>query len=127
MEDEAEDIVVDKQEQLEKIKRFCLDNETIHAVLDLKGGGTGFVAILDKRIIFYDRAFTHKKKAMVTIPYNRIHAISSADDSGILLRRGFFASSTLTIHAGYHSFEFVFRGGDKAHMAYKMIVEHILE
>lgn len=123
----AENLIVDKDEQLDKIEGFCLDHEMVHAVLDLKGGGTGFIAILDKRIIFYDRAFTHKKKAMVTIPYTRIHAISSADDSGLILKRGFFASSKLTIHAGYHSFEFVFRGGDKAHVAYKLIVEHLIE
>ena len=44
MADDTEEIVVDKKEQLEKIKRFCLDNETIHAVLDLKVSFTGMVA-----------------------------------------------------------------------------------
>ncbi|MBT4513262.1 MAG: hypothetical protein HOC20_13765 [Chloroflexi bacterium] len=123
----ADDIIVDKQEQMEKIEDYCLPQETILAVFDLKGAGTGFLGILDKRIIFYDKAFTHKKKAMVTIPYNRIHAVSSADDSGLVFKRGFFASSTLTLHAGDDSFEFEFRGGDKAHAAYRLIIEHLLQ
>ena len=123
----AENIIVDKKEQLEKIEDYCLPHETILAVFDLKGAGTGFIGILDKRIIFYDKAFTHKKKAMVTLPYNRIHAVSSADDSGLLIKRGFFASSKLTLHAGDDSFEFEFRGGDKAHTAYTLIIKHLLQ
>tara|TARA_Y100000310_G_C20393225_1_gene673812 strand:- start:286 stop:480 length:195 start_codon:yes stop_codon:yes gene_type:complete len=39
------DIVVDKEDQLEKIEDFCLPDETVHAVFDLKGSGTGFVAL----------------------------------------------------------------------------------
>lgn len=123
----ADDIVVDKAEQLEKVEGFCLPNEVIRGVFDLKGVGTGFIAILDKRIIFYDRAFTHKKKAMVTVPYSRIHALSSEDESGLLLKRGVFASSRLTIHAGDDSFEFEFRGADKSHRAYTLIMEHLLQ
>ena len=34
----AEDIIVDKKDQLEKIEDYCLSNETIRAVFDLKGG-----------------------------------------------------------------------------------------
>ena len=32
----AEDMIVDKQEQLEKIGDFCLSDEVIRAVFDLK-------------------------------------------------------------------------------------------
>ena len=122
----AEDIIVDKKDQLEKIEDYCLPNEIIRAVFDLKGGGTGFIGITDKRVIFYDKAFMHKKKAMVTIPYSRIHAVSSEDDSGRLFKRGFFASSKLTLHAGDDSFAFDFRGGDTAHRAYILIMESLL-
>lgn len=122
----AEDMILDKKDQLEKIDDYCLPQETIRAVFDLKGSGTGFIGITDKRIIFYDRAFMHKKKAMVTIPYGRIHAVSSEDDTGRLLKRGFLSSSTLTVHAGNDSFTFEFRGGDKAHRAYTLIMEYLL-
>ena len=122
----AEDMIVDKQEQLEKIEDFCLPEETIRAVFDLKGGGTGFLGITDKRVIFYDKAFMHKRKAMVTIPYGKVHAISSEDNTGMLIKRGFFASSKLGIHAGANAFEFEFRGGDKAHQAYRIIMAYLL-
>jgi len=122
----AEDMIVDKKDQMEKIEDYCLPNETIRAVFDMKGGGTGFIGITDKRVIFYDKAFMRKKKAMVSILYNRIHAVSSEDDTGKLLKRGFFASSTLTLQASNDSFEFEFRGGDKAHQAYMMIMEYLI-
>ena len=48
----AEDILVDKKDQLEKIEGVCLPNETIRAVFDLKGGGSGFIGLTDKRSIY---------------------------------------------------------------------------
>ncbi|MDY6908034.1 MAG: PH domain-containing protein [Chloroflexota bacterium] len=123
----APDMVVDKKEQLEKIEDYCLPQEEVHAVFDLKGIGTGFVGITNKRVIFYDKAFRRKQKAMVTVPYSRVHAVSSEDDTGRLIKRGFFASSKLTLHAGDDSFEFEFRGGDKAHRAYMLVMEHLLK
>jgi len=33
----AEDIIVDKKDQLEKIEGLCLEDEIIRAVFDLKG------------------------------------------------------------------------------------------
>ena len=122
----ADDMIVDKKNQLEKIEDYCLPEETIRAVFDMKGGGTGFIGITDKRVIFYDKAFMRKQKAMVTIPYSRIHAVSSEDNTGMLLKRGFFASSKLGIHAGADHFDFEFRGGDKAHRAYQIIMEYLL-
>jgi len=70
----AADIIVDKDDQLERVEDFCLPQETIRAVFDLKGGDADFIAVLDRRVIFYGKAFTHTKKAMVTIPYRQIHA-----------------------------------------------------
>ena len=64
----SEDMMVDKKDQLEKIEGVCLPNETIRAVFDMKGGGTGFIGLTDRRVIYYDKAFLKKKKAMVSIP-----------------------------------------------------------
>ncbi|MBM3132080.1 MAG: PH domain-containing protein [Chloroflexi bacterium] len=123
----AADIIVDKDDQLERVEDFCLPQETIRAVFDLKGGDADFIAVLDRRVIFYGKAFTHTKKAMVTIPYRQIHAVSSADESGLLLKRGPFANSKLTLHASGDSFEFEFRGRERAYEAYTLIMEHLLE
>lgn len=124
----AEDILVDKKDQLEKIEGVCLPNETIRAVFDLKGGGSGFIGLTDKRIIYYDKAFLKKKKALVSLPYSRIACVASEDNSGFFIRSGFLVSDTLTIESiGLEPRTFIFRGGDKAHRAHNIIMEYLLE
>ena len=123
----AADIIIENQDHLENIEQYCLPEETIQAIFDLKGMHAGYLAILDKRIIFYVKTFTHKKKAMVTVPYNRIHAVSCDDETGRLIKRGMFSSSKLSVHAGNDAIEFEFRGGDKAHQAYQLMLEYLLQ
>lgn len=124
----AEGLLVDKREQLEKIESVCLPEEIIRAVFDTKGAGTGFLGITDKRIIYYDKAFLKSKKALVSIPYSRIASVASEDHKGFLIKRGFFVSDSLTINPmGMEAVTFEFRGGDKAHQAHNIIMEHILE
>ena len=124
----ADDMMVDKKEQLEKIENICLPGETIRAVFDMKGVGTGFLGITDKRIIYYDKAFLKSKKALVSIPYGRIASVASEDHKGFLIRKGFFVSDILTINTiGLEPKTFEFRGGDKAHQAHNIIMEYLLE
>ena len=128
MVDYAVDMIVDKKDQLEKIEGVCLPNETIRAVFDMKGIGTGFLGITDKRIIYYDKAFLKSKKALVSIPYTCISAVASEDNKGFLIKRGFFTSDTLIINPiGMEPKLFEFRGGDKAHQAHNIIMEYLLE
>jgi len=123
----ASDIMVDKKDQLERIEGVCLPDETVRAVFDLKGAGTGFIGLTDKRIIFYDKAFMKKKKALVSIPYTHIASVASEDNKGFFIKSGFFVSDTLTIQAiGLEPKTFEFRGGEKAHLAHNMIMEHLL-
>ena len=124
----ADDMLVDKKDQLEKIEGVCLPDETIRAVFDMKGVGTGFLGITDKRIIYYDKAFLKSKKALVSIPYSRIATVASEDNKGFLIRKGFFVSDTLTINPiGMEPKTFEFRGGDKAHQAHNIIMEYLLK
>jgi len=124
----AADMMVDKKEQLEKIEGVCLPDETIRAVFDMKGGGTGFIGLTDKRIIYYDKAFLKKKKAMVSIPYRRIACVASEDTGGFFIKKGFFVSDTLTIEPiGLEARTFLFRGGEKAHIAHNIIMEYLLD
>ena len=124
----AQDIMVDKKDQLEKIEWVCLPDELIRAVFDLKGGGTGFLGLTDKRIIYYDKAFLKKKKAVVSIPYSRIASVASEDNKGFIIKGGYFVSDTLTIELlGLEPRTFTFRGGDKAHIAHNIIMEYLLK
>jgi hypothetical protein len=123
----AEDMKVDKKDQLEKIESMCLPDEIIRAVFDLKGAGTGFLGITDKRIIYYDKAFLKKKKALVSIPHNRIACVASEDHKGLLIKSGFFVTDNLTITPiGMEPKIFEFRGGDKAHQAHDILMEYLL-
>jgi hypothetical protein len=110
----------DNQKQFERIKAYLLPDEALWAVLDCKGGGTGFVGLTDRRLIFYDQGLLLKRKSMVSIPYNQIIGVASADEGVI------FQSSEVTLITAAGRFSFEFRGSDKAHRAYRYILSQIL-
>ena len=110
----------DQKSQLDRIKAYLLPSENLFAVYDCKGGGTGFVGITDRRVIFYDQAFLTKKKSMVSIPYNNIIGVAAADEGMIL------QTSEITILTAAGNYTFQFRGADKAHAAYRYILSQIL-
>ena len=112
--------VYDNEGQYKRIAAYVLPGEILRAVYDCKGGGTGFVGITDQRIIFYDQGILFKKKAMVSIPYNQIIGVASADEGVI------FQTSQITLITAAGNFSFEFRGADKAHWAYRFILNQIL-
>ena len=120
------EVVFDKRDQLDKIQAALLPDETVEAVFDMKGGGTGFVGITSKRVIVYDKAFLRRMKAIVSIPYSRITSLAAEDESGRLSGRGFFASSRVLLTTSQGEYEFEFRGADKAHLAHNLILSHMV-
>jgi hypothetical protein len=120
------EVIFDRQDQLAKIEAGLLPGEEIEAVFDVKGGGTGFMGITSKRIIFQDNAWVVKSMAIVSIPYSRIHTVAAEDSASLLTGRGFFSSSRIIITTSAGSRVFQFRGADKAHVAHNLILRHIL-
>lgn len=117
------DVVYDKKEQLDQIVPWLIPNERLYVVFDCKGAGTGFVAVTNKRLMFYDKAFMRKRKALTSVPFNKITAVSSVDEG-----RGLFgATSELVVKTGSEEFEFEFRGGDKAQKAHILIMTELLQ
>lgn len=113
----------DKQEQVDQVTPWILQDEALHAVFDCKGSGTGFVGITNKRVLFYDKAFLGKRKALTSVPYRQITAVSSIDEG-----RGLFGtSSELVVKTGSEAFSFEFRGGEKAQRAYALIMGELLQ
>jgi hypothetical protein len=113
----------DKKDQLDQVTPWVLPSERLFAVFDCKGSGTGFVAVTNKRLMFYDKAFLGKRKALTSVPFNKITAVSSVDEG-----RGLFgATSELVVKTGSEAFEFEFRGGDKAQRAYMLIMTELLQ
>jgi len=119
-------VIFDRPDQLEKIRAGLLPGEEIEAVFDLKGGGTGFMGITSKRIIFQDNAWVTNTKAVVSIPYSRIHTVAAEDAVGLFTGRGFFSSSTIVITTSAAPRAFQFRGADKAHIAHDLILRHMI-
>ncbi len=111
----------DKQDQLDRIKAYLLNDEFLYAVYDCKGAGTGFVGVTDRRVIFYDQGmFMNKNKKMISIPYSKMVGVASADEGMI------FKSSEITLLTAAGNFQFEFRGAEKAHWVYKFIVGKLL-
>ena len=115
--------VYDQKSQYDQIVPWLMGGERLYAVYDLKGAGTGFIAITNKRLMFYDKAFLGKRKALTSVPFNKITSVSSVDEG-----RGLFgATSELVIKTGSEAFEFEFRGGDKAQRSYSFIMYEMLQ
>jgi Bacterial PH domain len=118
--------IYDKGDQLKQLEEVLIPGEWIEAVFDCKGAGTGFVGITNKRVVFHDKQFLRKLKAVVSVPYSRITSIATHDESGLLTGRGFFGSSKITITTAHGDHEFEFRGADKAHTAHNLILSHMV-
>jgi hypothetical protein len=114
------EIAFDNASQLARIQAYVIPGEKLVSVFDCKGGGTGFVGITDRRLIFYDQAFVTGKKAMVSIPYNQVIGVGSADE-GIV-----FQTSEITLLTAAGNYTFIFRGADKAHWAYSYIIAQLV-
>lgn len=110
----------DNKGQFDRIAAYMIPGETLYAVYDCKGSGTGFVGVSDQRIIFYDQGVVMKKKAMISIPFHQIIGVVSVDEGTI------FKTSEVSIITAAGRFEFEFRGADKAHWAYQFIMNQIL-
>lgn len=119
------DVDFDKKDQMEKIQSLVIDGETLYAVYDMKGGGTGFMGITDMRLIFMDESFFRKSKALVAVPFTKITAVG-VEDTGRALNP-FGATSKLFITAEAREWEFEFRSNEKAHRAYRLIMSNLLQ
>jgi hypothetical protein len=121
-----QEVQFDKPEQLEKIQEGLLPGESVLAVFDMKGGGTRFIGITDKRVMIQDSAFRKKEKATDSVPHDRIHALAASEDTGMPGGRGFFAGSKLILSTSAGAYELEFRGADKANAAHDMILTRFL-
>jgi hypothetical protein len=119
------DIDFDKKDQLERIQALAVAGEILYGVFDMKGGGTGFMGVTDRRIVFMDESFFRKSKALVTVPFTKITAVG-VEDSGRSLNP-FLATSKLFVVAGSREWEFEFRSNEKAHKAYRLIMSNLLQ
>ncbi|WP_461162914.1 PH domain-containing protein [Arthrobacter sp. R4-81] len=118
-------IIYDRKEQLEQINAGLLQGETVYAVYDCIGVGTGFVGITNMRIILQDKSFVGNKVAVVSVPYKNIRSVSMLSNKSMLGR--FASSSSIGIDTGGSIKEADFRGDDKAKHAHDLILWNVLQ
>jgi hypothetical protein len=120
-----ESATFDKRDQLAKLEGVLLPDEEVYACLDMKGGGTGFLGITNRRLVVYDKAFLGKMKVITSLPFGEVVTIGAQDNDR--MGRGFFGSSVLTLTARNGlTYVFEFRTSEKAHAAHTLILERIL-
>ena len=114
----------DREDQLEQIQGGLLEGEQLYGVYDARGGGTGFIALTDRRVIIQDKSFVGKRMALVSIPYDRIYSVAVLSDASLAGR--FFSTSVLHIATGAGGHEVEFRGADKARRAHDLILGNLV-
>jgi hypothetical protein len=117
----ADAIDFDNASQLARIQGGLIEGETLFAVYDMKGGGTGFVGLTDRRVILQDEGVLRKRKSLVSIPYGHISMIASADEGGMMRK----TSHLTIITSSGKEFDMEFLSGDKAERAYRYIIQHV--
>jgi hypothetical protein len=119
------EIVYDRKEQLEQIRSGLLQGETVIAVYDAIGAGTGFLGLTDRRVIVQDKSFVGKRVALTSIPYSKITSVSVVSNKS--WAGAFFSSGSIAINVGTHSYEMEFRGHEKSHHVHNVILHYITQ
>lgn len=114
----------DKAEQLRQIQDGLLEGETIQAVYDCTGSGTGFVGVTDRRVILQDKSFVGKNVAITSVPFKQIRTVSMVSNKS--WGGAFFSSSSVAIDVGGTSHVAEFRGHDKARHIHNLILWHLI-
>jgi hypothetical protein len=116
--------VFDQKGQLDKIQSGLMQGETVFAVYDAIGAGTGFIGVTDKRVIIQDNSYVGKKVSLTSIPFRQITSVGVLSNKSML--GSFHSSSEIAIHTSARTYEVAFRGTDKAKHVHDLILWKIL-
>jgi hypothetical protein len=114
--------IFDSREQHDQVASGLLAGETIIAVYDAVGVGTGFLGLTDRRVILQDKSFAGKRVAITSIPYSKVSAVSVVSNKS--WAGSFFSSGTIAIQVGQHTYEVEMRGTEKTHHAHNVILHY---
>ena len=117
------DVVFDNKGQLQQIESGLLDGETIIAVYDAVGAGTGYLGLTTRRIIIEDKSFVGKRVAITSIPYSKVSSVSVVSNKS--WAGAFFSTGSIAIHVGAHSYQVEFRGDQKSHHVHNVILHYL--
>jgi hypothetical protein len=111
------DIVYDHKEQFQQVTTGLLPGETVIAVYDAIGAGTGFLGLTDRRVIIQDKSFVGKRVALTSVS-----VVSNKSWAG-----PFFSSGSIAINVGQQVYEMDFRGEQKSHHVHNVILHYITQ
>ncbi|WP_028932349.1 PH domain-containing protein [Pseudonocardia spinosispora] len=117
------EVVYDRAEQFKQVQSGLLDGESIIAVYDAIGAGTGFIGLTSHRVIIQDKSFVGKRVALTSIPYNKITSVSVVSNKS--WAGGFFSTGAIAIHVGTQTYEMEFRGDQKSHHVHNLLLWHM--
>ncbi|XVU24726.1 PH domain-containing protein [Actinoplanes sp. CA-054009] len=116
------EVIYDSKGQYEQVQSGLLEGETIIAVYDAIGAGTGFIGLTNRRIIIQDKSFVGKRFAITSIPYSKVSSVSVVSNKSWAGQ--FFSTGTIAITVGTHTYEVEFRGSDKTHHVHNVILHY---
>src|SRR5687767_483670 len=112
----------DRRDQLSQIQAGLLPGESIIAVYDAVGVGTGFIGLTDKRVILQDNSVVGKRLAITSVPYSKVTAVSLVSDKS--WAGNFFSTGKIAIHVGTHMWEIEVRGVEKTQHIHNVILHY---
>ncbi|RPH76187.1 MAG: hypothetical protein EHM88_20160 [Candidatus Rokuibacteriota bacterium] len=112
--------VFDKPEQLQQIQSGLVEGESIIAVYDAIGAGTGFIGLTNHRVIIQDKSFVGKKVAITSIPYSKITSVSVVSNKS--WAGNFFSSGSIALNVGMQTYEVELRGDQKSHHVHSVLL-----
>ena len=118
----ANTIPHDRRDQLQQIQNGLLQGETIIAVYDAVGIGTGFIGLTDRRVILQDKSFAGRNLAITSIPYSKVSAVSLVSDRSFA--GNFFSTGKIAVHVGTQTYEIEVRGVDKTKHIHDVILHY---
>jgi hypothetical protein len=117
------DAVYDRKEQFQQIQSGLMQGETIIAVYDAVGAGTGFIGLTSHRVVIQDKSFVGKKVAITSVPYSKITSVSVVSNKS--WAGNFFSTGSIAIHVGAHTYEIEFRGDQKSRHVHDVVLWHM--
>jgi len=117
------DDVYDKKEQYQQIQSGLMQGESIIAVYDAVGTGTGFIGLTSHRVVIQDKSFVGKKVAITSVPYAKITSVSVVSNKS--WAGNFFSTGSIAIHVGSHTYEIEFRGEQKSRHVHDVVLWHM--
>ena len=112
--------VFDKQDQFDKIATNPFTGESVIAVYDAIGAGSGFLGLTNIRVIIQDNSFIGGKMALISVPYKNVASVGFVSDKSMMGK--FFSSSSISFFAGAREYRVDFRGEQKALHAHNVIL-----